>query len=193
MSAIPNSLVLGLDKRNLTKNIKELYRRKGTQEGAKLFLRILLDEDAEIFYPNTRMLRVSDGDWDKPTIMRVSPIGNPVTTETVGQKITGQTSGATAFVQGSSQFTDPSDQSTIQELELDQIDGTFEKDEIISVISSVQDVEFTYTVRQIVSSMSITKGGILYSVVDTIDVDTSQSIGSGDVEVKVDKVGRGLC
>lgn len=191
MSAIPSSLATGLDKRNLTKNIKELYRRKGTQEGAKLFLRILLDEDAEIFYPNTRMLRVSGGDWDKPTVMRVSPIGSPVTSETVGQKITGQTSGATAFVQGTSQFVDPSDQSTIQELELNQIDGTFEKDEIISVISSVQDVEFTYTVRQIVSSMSITKGGILYSVADTIDVDTSQSIGSGDVEVKVDKVGRG--
>ena len=77
MSAIPSSLATGLDKRNLTKNIRELYRRKGTQEGAKLFLRILLDENAEIFYPNTRMLRVSDGDWDKPTIMRVSPIGFP--------------------------------------------------------------------------------------------------------------------
>ena len=191
MSAIPSSLATGLDKRNLTKNIKELYRRKGTQEGAKLFLRILLDENAEIFYPNTRMLRVSDGDWDKPTVMRVSPIGFPTSSEIVGQKITGQTSGATAFVQGSSQFVDPSDGSIIDELDLNQIDGTFQKDEIISVISSVQDVEFTYNVRQIVSSMSITKGGILYSDADDIDVDTSQLIGSGNVEVKVDKVSRG--
>ena len=191
MNAIPSSLATGLDKRNLTKNIAELYRRKGTQEGAKLFLRILLDEDAEIFYPNTRMLRVSDGDWDKPTIMRVTPIGSPTSSEIVGQKITGQTSGATAFVQGVSQFVDPSDGSIIDELDLNQIDGTFERNEIISVVSSVQDVEFTFTVRQIVSTMSVTNGGILHNVADAIDIDTSTSIGSGDVEAKVEKIGRG--
>ena len=95
MNTIPSSLATGLDKRNLTKNIRELYRRKGTQEGLKLFIRILLDEESEIFYPNTRMIRASGGDWDKPTIIRVSPIGSPVHAELAGQTITGQSSGAT--------------------------------------------------------------------------------------------------
>ena len=142
MNAIPSSLATGLDKRNLTKNIRELYRRKGTQEGIKLFIRILLDETATVFYPNTRMLRVSDGDWDKPTIIRASPIGNPVHGELAGQTITGQTSGATARVQSCVTFVDPSDQSTIVEISVGDISGTFTKDEEIQGVSSVIDVVY---------------------------------------------------
>jgi hypothetical protein len=45
MEGIPSNTATGIDKRNLEKHIRELYRRKGTKEGAKLFMRILLDEE----------------------------------------------------------------------------------------------------------------------------------------------------
>ena len=63
MATIPNSLASNVSKRNLVKSIRDLYADKGTSEGHKVFMRLLLDESVEIFYPNENMLRVSDGKW----------------------------------------------------------------------------------------------------------------------------------
>ena len=189
MNAIPSNLAV--DKRKIIKNIRELYRRKGTQEGIKLFIRILLDEEAEVFYPNTRMLRVSGGDWDKPTILRASPIGNPVHGELEGQTITGQTSGATARVEACATFVDPTDSATIVEITIGDINGTFTKDEEIHGVSGVIDVVYKYNIRQIVSSATVSNEGILYSTNDVIDVETDTVIGSGDVDAVVGQVATG--
>jgi len=191
MNAIPSNLASGLDKRNLTKNIRELYRRKGTQEAIKLFIRILLDEEAEVFYPNTRMLRVSGGDWDQPTIIRASPIGTPIHGELEGQTITGQTSGATARVEACATFVDPTDSATIVEITIGDINGTFTKDEEIHGVSGVIDVVYKYNIRQIVSFATVSNDGILYSTSDVIDVETDTVIGSGDVDAFVGEVATG--
>ncbi len=71
MRTIPDSLATGVNKRNLLKNIKDLYRAKGTKKGHQLFFRILLNEDADLYYPTKDMLRVSDGTWSDDTILRV--------------------------------------------------------------------------------------------------------------------------
>jgi len=71
MRTIPDSLDTGINKRNLLKNIKDLYRAKGTKKGHQLFFRILLNEDADLYYPTKDMLRVSDGNWSDDTILRV--------------------------------------------------------------------------------------------------------------------------
>ena len=52
IKAVPRTMASGLSKRNLIKNIRDLYSAKGTSEGHKLFLRLLFDEEAEISYPN---------------------------------------------------------------------------------------------------------------------------------------------
>ncbi len=64
MNAIPLTLTDGASKRRLLKNIRELYRAKGTSEGHNTFMRLLLGEDPEILYPNKYMMRASDGNWD---------------------------------------------------------------------------------------------------------------------------------
>ena len=71
MRTIPDGLATGVDKRKLLKNIKDLYRAKGTKLGHKLFFRILLDEEIDVTYPTKDMLRVSDGKWTDDTILRV--------------------------------------------------------------------------------------------------------------------------
>ena len=43
MTAIPETLASGVS-RNLIKNIKDLYSAKGSSEGHKLFMRLLLGE-----------------------------------------------------------------------------------------------------------------------------------------------------
>ena len=75
MRTIPDGLAAGVDKRKLLKNIKDLYRAKGTKQGHKLFFRILLDEEVDITYPTKDMLRVSDGKWsdDKICLLYTSP------------------------------------------------------------------------------------------------------------------------
>ena len=78
MRTLPDSLAAGLDKRKLLKNVKDLYRAKGTRKGHELFFRILLDEDAEIFYPTKDMLRVSDGKWSDDTILRVYAVNDTI-------------------------------------------------------------------------------------------------------------------
>ena len=190
MEGIPTKLADGINKRNLEKHIRELYRRKGTKEAAKLFMRILLDEESEVFYPNQYMMRVSDADWDKPTIIRCSIIGSAIADELLGQSITGQNSGATALVESSTILTAAAGVSYV-EFELSNIIGTFQVDETVYGISSVKDVRYDFIIKQINSDVSISNDGTLYSAGDSIDVDTSTLIGSGDIAAKVAEIQRG--
>ena len=73
LRTIPKDLTSGVNDRSLLKNIKDLYRAKGTKKGHELFFRILLNEEVELYYPNVDMLRVSDGDWSADTVLRVTP------------------------------------------------------------------------------------------------------------------------
>tara|TARA_Y100000310_G_scaffold137733_1_gene136697 strand:+ start:2641 stop:6750 length:4110 start_codon:yes stop_codon:yes gene_type:complete len=71
LKSIPKSLATGINKRKLLKNIKDLYRVKGTKKAHELFFRILLDDTAELYYPAEDMLRVSDGKWGSNYVLRV--------------------------------------------------------------------------------------------------------------------------
>ena len=136
MNGIPTDIANGVNKRNLEKHIGELYRRKGTKEGAKLFMKILLDEEAEVFYPNQYMLKLSAADWDKPIIIRCSTTGNVVADELIGQSITGASSLATALVESSTTFSVAGGVSYI-EFQISSVVGTFVDGETIYGISSV--------------------------------------------------------
>ena len=190
MEGIPSNLATGINKRNLEKHIRELYRRKGTKEAAKLFMRILLDETAEVFYPNQYMMRASDADWDKPTIIRCSSVGSAIGDELVGQSITGRTSGATALVENSTTLIATGGVSYV-EFELSNITGTFQAGETLYGVSSVEDVQYDFVIKEINSSLTISNDGTLYSAADTIDVDSSVLIGSGDASAKVGEVQKG--
>ena len=187
MNAIPENLATGVNKRNLIKNIRELYRAKGTKEGHKIFIRMLLDENAEIFYPEKYMLRASGGKWNSNTIIRTTPGTGAVGTEIHGKVVTGQTSGATGLVINSSNFSQGG--TAIIEFEIGSISGTFSSGETITAISTVQDVSMSFTIKNIVSSASVSNNGILYSVGDKISLDSD--VGNGVAEVQVSKIKEG--
>lgn len=188
LESIPINLTTGLNRRNLTKHIRELYRLKGTKEAHKLFLRILLGEDSEVIYPNRYMLRLSSGDWDEVTLIKVTPVGAAVATEIEGQTITGETSGATALVESTSTFLQASVAVVEMSLLKDSISGTFIKDENVIATSTIIDANYKFIIRQIINSATVDNDGILYKPKDAIDVDDSVAIGNGLVGARVGEV-----
>ena len=191
MNAIPKNLASGLDQRNLIKNIRELYRAKGTSEGHKIFLRMLLGQNSDIMYPNQFMMRTSDGNWGYQTIFRCLPAANSVSAEMIGVTLTGQTSGATAVVSGAIEITEASE--TVVEFSINpaSIDGTFVDGEVLQGVGTSQDVNMSFTLRAMVSDYTVTNGGKLYSVGDDLDVDTQTAIGNGAVTAEVGSIKRG--
>ena len=199
MTSIPESLATSVSKRKLLKNIKDLYSAKGTKEGHELFFRILLGEEANIFYPTEHMLRVSNGDWRTETILRCSGFAGVSGDEIINQKITAQTSGATAIVNDAITFQEGT--QSVTELELANIDGVFQDGETITANSTVRDVDVSFTVEAILSSASLTNTGILHTDQEPVEIENLgndkaelvvSGITSGSVsEVIVDDAGSG--
>jgi hypothetical protein len=197
MIAIPETLADGVSKRNLIKNIKDLYAAKGTSEGHKLFMRILLGETAEIFYPNTYMLRASGGGWDQKTIMRVAAFSGVSGDEVINALITGQSSGATAVVVSS--LATQQGIVSVTEFEIANIVGTFTDGEVVTGNSTTRDITVSFTLDGIVSSTTIVNDGILHTdgedavlepIGNTIASIVVDGIAEGSVsEVIVDDVG----
>ena len=191
MNAIPTDLATGINKRNLIKNIRELYRAKGTSEGHKIFMRMLLDEDIEVTYPNQFMMRTSDGRWTNQVILRCSPGVNAIGGEMLGVIVTGQTSGATAVVANALSTAEGGDPIVQFEINPASLVGTFTDGEVIQGTSTVQDVTMSFTVRGIVTSYAVTDGGKLYSVGDDLSLDTQTTIGNGEATAEVGSIKSG--
>ena len=186
MAGIPNSLANGTSKRNLIKSIKDLYAAKGTTEGLKLFSRLFLGEEAEILLPNEFIMKPSAGDFRQKTILRASADSGVFGSEIIGQVITGASSGATAVVETSVDFQQAG--VGISELQVANVSGTFTDGEKITATSTTRDLEVGFTIRPVVSSGTVTNGGILHSNNEDI---TLESIGNENAIIKVGGIKRG--
>ena len=173
MESIPNTLAEGTEKRKLIKSIKDLYAAKGTADAHKLFFRILFNEEPEIIYPRDNLLRSSDGEWSTDKVIRVTETGNSDFTSSIGEFITGSTSGATAILITVIKFREGA--TDIAELSLDEnsIVGNFVEGEVITSIDTAKDLEISGVVKGIVTGQSIVNRGSYYSIGDSV------TIGSG--------------
>jgi hypothetical protein len=200
LKTIPEELAIGLDKRNLIKNIKSMYRLKGTQKGHELFFRILFNEASETFYPRTQMLRVSDGNWDTQKVLRaVASVGD--TTDLVGRTITGKNSGATAIVESIKKFIIGSKEISEFIVNTKTLNGTFIiGEEITGTSSDLDDYFIKANITGIPGTKTIVNDGNLYDTTDIVTVTgggvgasfTINDLGSGGIEeVIVDDGGSG--
>ncbi len=191
MESIPTSLASGVSKRNLIKQIRDLYAAKGTSEGHKLFFRILLGQEAEIYYPEKDMLRLSDGNWSKPIIIRcTSDTLGAVPADMVGKNITGSSSGTKAQI--ISEFTFQQGRENIVEFSLreDTIKGSgFTISETFTGISETADINMQFTIQGIVTNISVTDSGLLYNKGDSLTIDAA--IGNGSVTAEVSEITSG--
>ena len=191
LNTLPENLATDVDKRNLIKNVKSLYRAKGTNRGHELFFRLLFDLDSETIYPRENMLRASDGQWDTQLIMRaIQSSAQQLTGNTanlIGRTITGETSGATAIIENVFKFQIGINEVTEFILNEDTITGTFQTSEIIRGTSTDDDDIFIKaTVTGIPNSTTLTNDGTLYTEGETV---TLTGGGTGAI-INVDSIGR---
>ena len=193
MNAIPLTLADGVSKRNLIKNIRELYRAKGTSEGHKIFMRMLLGETADVTYPNKYMMKVSDGKWASKIIMRVAPLTNIAVAEAVGGTLTGGSSGEKAVVASATSFSEGA--TAIVEFELNKSSPSdtfaFTDGETVTTTAKDSDVDMSFTVKRIVDIPIVTNLSALYTVDQDIEFDTNTNIGNGLATARINNINTG--
>ena len=189
LDGVVDNLVAGVDKRKLTKNIRDLYISKGTRKGHELFFRLLFNEDATITYPNENMLRTSDGAWTTRLIMRVQEISGDVT-ELIGQTVSGRTSGATGIPVSSIGIRENFTDIVEIEIDTDTQTGTFQAGETLTGTSSVTDQDVSFTIYSIVVDADVSNDdeGQYYTSGQTVNI---QSSGSTTATAEINTVGSG--
>ena len=203
LNTIPENLDSALNKRNLIKNIKSVYRAKGTSRGHQIFFRMLFGEPSETVYPREQMLRVSDGKWTTNKVLRtiqgVNIAGD--TTLLIGRAITGQTSGATALVEAVSKFQIGANEVTEFTLNADTIVGSFVTgEEIRGTESDTASSFIKVTSTGIPGTVTITNDGIYSNENDNVSITgggqgglvTVDAVGNGGItEFVIDNAGTG--
>ena len=161
-----------LDVRYIIKHIQDVYRRKGTQESLELLFRMFFDEDIEVFYPSTSILRPSDSIWGGDAYLEMRPVFTvdeyPVEK---GMRIRGDSSLATAFVDEVI-FVNFSG-ALIPIVYLSNIAGTFNSDDGIMIVTT--DADGSESVNNV--------GRLISGSIDSINVTTSGATRLPDQEI----------
>lgn len=89
--------VYSTDDKFVIKNIIDLYRSKGSEKALKLLVRLLFNEDVEVYYPAKDILRASASEWVKPRYIEVTHDRRNY--DLLNTTISGSDSGASAFVE----------------------------------------------------------------------------------------------
>ena len=177
LATLPEVLDNEVNKRNLIKNVKSLYKAKGTAAGHELFFRLLFNEQSETIYPREHLLKTSAGQFDSLKILRIiERVGN--TEGLIGRTITGKDSRATAIIENLSRFQIGTE--TVTELILNQesVNGTFQVGEEVSgTTSDIDDYFIKADITGIPGSKTLTNTGALYKIDDTVKV-TGGGIGA---------------
>jgi hypothetical protein len=206
LQSIPETLTTGLDKRKLIKNVKSLYRAKGTKRASEIFFRLLFNENANLTFPKDNMLRVSDGKWDTQKVLRCTEVGTSDALNLIGQTITQANNPgdaginlATAIVENVFKFSIGGE--TIVEIVLneDSIVGTFVSGQNITGVDNTnEDSLVTCTLEGSIATKTITNDGVYYNVGDQLVITgggngavmTIDAVGSGPItEIFVDSGG----
>jgi hypothetical protein len=187
LNTLPENLSSGVNKRNLIKNVRSLYRAKGTNRGHELFFRLLFGLESETIYPRENILRASDGKWDTQKIIRaIGTVGD--TSDLIGRTIEGETSNATAIVENVFKFQIGANEVSEFIINEETISGTFSISEVIRGTASDDDDSYIKaTITGIPSTTSISNDGSLYNETDSVTI----SGGGQGAIVQIDAVGRG--
>lgn len=188
MQSFPNTLADGISKRKLLKSIRDMYTAKGTENGHKLFFRILFDEEATLIYPRDNMLRVSDGQWSTDKVIRVIENGTSDFNQAIGQRVIGSTSGASALIATVIKFREGIDLIAEINLDEDSVKGEFTVGEIVTTTDIGKDLEISAVVKGIVTGATVTSGGAYY---DTNDAASISGAGNEAATGVVESAGEG--
>jgi len=163
LTTLPETLDVNVNKRNLIKNVKSLYKQKGTRAGHEVFFRLLFNEISETIYPREQMLRISDGKFTTNKILRSIDFSGDLN-DLVGREITGQTSQAKATIENVKKFIIGGHVISESTLNNDTISGTFlPNEEIRGTKTDDDDNIIKSEITGIPTTLTITNSGALYS------------------------------
>jgi len=200
LTTLPENLNSNVNKRSLIKNVKSLYKSKGTKTGHEIFFRLLFDEVSETFYPREQILRVSDGKFTTNKVLRAITVAGE-TSNLIGRPITGTTSNATAIVESVTKFLIGSTSISEFILNADSIEGSFVVGEnITGTVDDIDDILIEATISGIPISKVISNDGSLHTTAESATITgggdgaiiQTKTIGSGGItEIIIDNAGTG--
>jgi len=130
----------------LVRNILDLYQRKGSASGIKLFFQMFYNKDVEVVYPAANMLKVSDSKWKTGNYLQMYPNNNQFFSPTgeqydystlLSRNITGSFSGAKAAVDKINTILLNGILTPI--IYIDQVRGSFQKyDQLLTIVNGVE-------------------------------------------------------
>ena len=178
------------DRRQLLKNMKEVYQSKGNESSFTwLFRSLYAKEDVEFYYPKVDMSKFSHGKWTLDKSVKIlTSTANNINLFT-GQNITGLSSNATATVEtaissfaGSLQVTELTLSSVVAGLDADGTLGNFRIGEAVQTAADANgDIAIGYTLGTI-TSVTVDVGGTNYIPGDEIAISGG---GGADARARV--------
>lgn len=163
-------------KRELIKHALDIHRTKGTIQALRLVFRLLFDEDVNVYYPGSDILRTSDGKWTVPIYLELSI--SERTIGFVGKDITGTISGARAFVESVVRRNHKG--NVIDVAYLSNVRGQFVTDELVS---SDNIIEGSPRVVGSLTSIEVTTAGSDYEIGQILNVVSTRTGRQGKVRV----------
>lgn len=147
---IPRNIIT--DKRAFIKHFKDIHKTKGTEEAYKLLFRVIFNDDASFFYPDTVILKASDGVWKKDYTLRVISIDNSNIFDLVNTKIVGELSKASAVVSNVVKIRpDVGYIVDVYELTLEKVKGNF----LIENITAIKLLDAVTNEKQTINASII--------------------------------------
>jgi hypothetical protein len=177
LNTIPTNTDAAVDTRKLIKNIKSLYRAKGTDKAHKAFFKMLFNEPSEVYKPTEDMLRVSAGNWSTQNFLRCKQTTSQQSFDPaflVGQTITqannpadATINAASAVVENITKFREGTVEIIEVEINEETTSGTFVTGEILTGTSYADsDIEIKITVTQALATALVTNDGSTITVGD---------------------------
>lgn len=167
--------VTSTDNRFLVKHIIDFYRSKGSEKSIKLLLRLLFNEDAELYYPSNDILKVSDSKWFEPTYIELTRTARNV--NFVGKRVRGSKSKASAYVE--SVITKRVYGKLIDVVYISDLHGDFKRGETVTENGVIEGAP---KVTGSLSKISIDNGGLAYKVGDILNIVDDEGV-HGQVRV----------
>ena len=174
------------DKTILAKNIKDLYRAKGSQNAYKFLFRLLFDTDVEFSYPGDKILRASDGRFNKETTLRAVLELNGNSLDSLGGETVVGDQGGRARVDSITTTIEAG--LTIRTLKLSEVEGEFFDGETFSVINSTITGTVNATIGPL-RSLTVIDGGARHLQGDIVNVVSTQGTGADGTARVVSTVG----
>lgn len=168
------------DRRLLTKQIKDLYSSKSNEDAYRFLFNAIYGEKIDFRYPGEEVLRISDGKFEKTSILRAAPTDEIFSY--LNQTIRGETSSAVGNVVDIKRVFYGGVETA--EMTLKLVSGTFAAGENIFIVGQESSNTIAYGM---LTGVNLVDAGSGYSVGDVLTI-----TGDGfDAEAQVSSISKG--